>query len=270
MLSSLVKKPLRLLLQVLLLSSNILYEVFGASVLKMRKPLLKSTFIPLVLSIVVFSFANVSYGQSTDTLIFPTPLSNVTRGSGTGSGGATYYAQNNKIYFDSTMARISYLYVAFPIPDLVVGTTTIKGEFTDVSGTGADLCRVGITRVSTPTNYQTFSTVGTPLSTSTPQSFELSYYNNSTIYPYLGFYVGNPTSETTIQSCKGYISSITYNGVELFGITDLPITLGGGTNELDMATTTKVIEVFSTQFLFYSLIMIVIASITLIFTIRKR
>jgi len=231
----------------------------------MRKPLLKSTFIPLVLSIVVFSFALPIQAEQ---LVYPTPLSTSYRGSGTGAGSGMLYAETNRINFNVNYARTSNIGWTFPIETPSNGTTTITGVLTSASGGGSNLCRIG-PAVSFSAFPSLPSHVNSGISTSTTGAFTISYWNNNVQYS-SGFYVGNPTNETNIQACAGYITSIQHNGVELFGITDLPITLGGGTNELDMATTTKVIEVFSTQFLFYSLIMIVISSITLIFTIRKR
>lgn len=209
----------------------------------MRKPLLKSTFIPLVLSIVVFSFANVSFANFGDVSYIHNPATFTTATGQNASStmqlscviGQNLEALN--IYTRSTSGtRTVYLFVDnATTTSATINTTPGFAQFTpDVP------CLDGTLDVY-------LSTVGTThyLYWSQPNSFaQYSLYRN----------IGG--GDRLILNQQTW---------------SLPLTgMATSSNTIDMATTTKVLEVFSTQFLFYSLIMIVIASITLIFTIRKR
>ena len=212
----------------------------------MKLTALKSTFKPLVLLVLFFSASGIPFKAESAFGDVSVEQNNISASQQTTGTSTTPYSYS-----------------------CVIGQQMTSFSFWTRAGSGSRSFALAVngvqqgatTTITTTQAYAVFSNLAVPcLTGSWTFTFPISaneYYSYRTQDDVYGDYVLKNTSGTLY----GYRHRATFT---------LPLTVSTSSSEIDMASTTLALEVISTQFLFYSLIMIVISAIALIFTIRKR
>ena len=141
--------------------------------------------------------------------------------------------------------------------DLITPTETVRATTTSTSG----VLEFSFSNLKCSQSQNISATLDFISGDSSWNWYRLSNTPYSILVPYNSMMIYADASEPTYWFAQGY--DFNFNHV-IIGES------GSSSESINMATTTQILEVISTQFLFYSLIMIIIGAITLIFTIRKK
>lgn len=167
----------------------------------------------LLLSVFLFPVTGNAVLIDSNGFTVPSYIGGMTRGSGTGGGTAEIYATPTSFNLDTSLSRISFAEVVFPLPSLSTGTTSFDYLMTVSSG-ASNGCRIGVAQMTSTTTISRVSTTAHS-NVSANATGTISWNTSTPIYA-AGVFVGQSEGNADIRDCFAEITNLTFNDLPLY------------------------------------------------------